>query len=137
MTKSPTCCSAQDPVSRAAEIMKSEDVGSVPVIESQQDARLIGMITDRDIVLRVIADGKDYNGAKVQEAMSSGPITCRPEDPLQDALDRMSQHQIRRLPIVDNAGHVVGIISQADVATRVNKPKRTAELLEEISEPIG
>jgi CBS domain-containing protein len=137
MTKNPTCCSAGDPVNMAAEIMKNEDVGSIPVIESEDDARLVGVITDRDIVLRVIADDKDYHSVKIQDVMSLSPVTCAPEDSVQDAIDKMAQHQVRRLPIVDGKGHVVGIIAQADVATRVTKPKRTAEMLEEISQPVG
>jgi CBS domain-containing protein len=137
MTKNPTCCAASDPVQAAAEIMKNEDVGSVPVIESAENPRLVGVVTDRDIVLRVIADGKDYRSVTIQEVMSVNPVTCAPEDSMQDAIDKMSQHQIRRLPIVDGGHHVIGIIAQADVATRVTKPKRTAEMLEEISQPIG
>lgn len=137
MTKSPSCCYGEDPVNKAAEIMKNEDVGAVPVIESQETPRLLGMVTDRDIVLRCVADGKDARSMHVQDVMSGQPVTCRPEDPLQDAFDKMAQHQIRRLPIVDAREYVVGIISQADIATRAAKPKRTAEMLEEISQPVG
>lgn len=137
MTKNPTCCLGSDPVNTAAEIMKNEGVGSVPVIDSSEDQRLVGVITDRDIVLRVIADNKDYRSVHVQDVMSVNPVTCRPEDPLPDAIDRMAVHQIRRLPIVDGRQHVVGIIAQADIATRAAKPKRTAEMLEEISQPVG
>jgi CBS domain-containing protein len=137
MTKNPTCCAATDPVHAAAEIMKNEDVGSVPVIESADNPRLVGVITDRDIVLRVIADGKDYHSVKIQDVMSVNPVTCSPEDAMQDGIDKMSQHQVRRLPVVDGRQHVVGIIAQADVATRATKPKRTAEMLEEISQPVG
>lgn len=137
MTKNPTCCSAGDPVNMAAEIMKNEDVGSVPVIESQENPRLVGVITDRDLVLRVIADGKDYHSVKIQDVMSMNPVTCAPDNTLQDATDKMSEHQIRRLPIVDGRQHVVGIIALADLATRVTKPKKTAEVLEEISQPVG
>lgn len=136
MTKSPTCCLGDDPISRAARIMKDEDVGSVPVVGGPAHPELIGMVTDRDIVIRVLASGKDHLGVTVKEVMSPDPVCCRPEDPLQDAFDKMAQHQVRRLPVVDGNGHVVGIIAQADIATRVDKPKRTAEVLEEISQPI-
>jgi CBS domain-containing protein len=137
MTKNPTFCTARDAVNRAAEIMKNEDVGSIPVVESKENPRLIGVITDRDIVLRVIADSKDCNSVTVGDVMSPDPVTCRPDDPMQDAIDKMAQHQVRRMPIVDGRGNVVGIIAQADVATRVTKPKRTAEMLEEISQPVS
>jgi CBS domain-containing protein len=73
----------------------------------------------------------------VGDVMSPDPVTCRPDDPMQDAIDKMAQHQVRRMPIVDGRGNVVGIIAQADVATRVTKPKRTAEMLEEISQPVS
>jgi CBS domain-containing protein len=137
MTKNPTCCLATDPVNSAAEIMKNEDVGSVPVIESHDNPRLVGVITDRDIVLRVVADDRDYHSVKIQDVMSVNPVTCSPDDAFQDAADKMAQHQVRRLPIVDGKQHVIGIIALADMATRVTKPKRTAEVLEEISQPVG
>jgi CBS domain-containing protein len=137
MTKNPTCCNATDPVSAAAEIMKNEDIGSIPVLVSTDNPRLVGVITDRDIVLRVIADGKDYHAVKIQDTMSLNPVTCTPDDMLQDAIEKMADHQIRRLPIVDGRQHVVGIIALADIATRVTKRKKTAEVLEEISQPVG
>lgn len=137
MTKDPTCCLVTDPVSTAAQVMKREDVGSVPVVSDDEQRRLMGVVTDRDIVVRVLADGKDANGIMLNDVMSADPVTCHPEDPLQDAFDCMAEHQVRRLPIVDGENRVIGIISQADVATRVDKPKRTAALLEEISQPVS
>ncbi len=137
MTKSPTCVLAQDPVSKAAEIMKNEDIGAVPVLESEETPRLLGLVTDRDIVIRCVADGQDVRSMSVQDVMSGQPVTCRAEDPLVDAFDKMAQHQIRRLPVVDANEHVIGIISQADIATRVDRPKQTAGMLEEISQPVG
>ena len=137
MTKNPTCCAASDPVHAAAEIMKNENVGSVPVIDSAADPRLVGVITDRDIVLRVIADGKDYRSARIQDVMSVNPVTCSPLEAVHDAMDKMAQHQVRRLPVIDERGHVAGIIAQADVATRVTTPRRKADMLEHISQPVG
>ena len=136
MTKEPTCCVAGDPVIRAAEVMKLEDVGAVPVVDDLTAGKLVGIITDRDLVLSVMAEGKDHNTVKIEEVMSRNPVTCRPDDNLQHALDRMSQHQIRRIPVVDGKGHVVGIISQADIATRVDIPEKTADVLEDISQPV-
>jgi CBS domain-containing protein len=135
MTPDPTCCAAGDPIKRAAEIMKTEDVGSVPVVEGKNSRKLVGIITDRDIVLKVVAEGKDSGGVKIEEVMSGSPVTCRPDDPLGHAMDRMAQHQVRRVPVVDGKGNVVGIISQADVATRVDLPEKTANVLENISQP--
>ncbi|MDZ4803089.1 MAG: CBS domain-containing protein [Bryobacteraceae bacterium] len=137
MTPDPTCVSAEDTVKAAAEIMKAEDVGAVPVVENGGSKRLIGIITDRDIVLNIIAEGRDAGSAKVEEVMSRNPVTCRGDEDVVNALDRMSAHQVRRIPVVDGKGHIVGIISQADVATRVDLPEKTANVLEDISQPVG
>lgn len=136
MTKNPTCCTADDPVTRAAEIMKTENVGAVPVVDSEANKKLIGIVTDRDLVLKVVADNKSYSSTKVQEVMTSNPVTCFPDDKVQDVIDRMGQHQIRRIPVVDPSQRIAGIISLGDVAVRVDQPKQTAEALEELSQPV-
>lgn len=132
MTANPTCCQPEDSVTKAAQLMKQEDVGVVPVVEGT-DRRLIGMITDRDMVINLVADGRDVNSAKVSDAMSSRLVTCKPDEDVERALDRMAEHQIRRIPVVDDMGGILGIISQADIAVRLDKPKKTGELLEDIS----
>lgn len=134
MTANPACCLPEDPVSKAAQLMKQENVGVVPVVEGT-DRRLVGMITDRDVVVNLVANGRDVNSAKVADAMSSRLVTCKPEDPIEDALDRMAENQVRRIPVVDASGGILGIISQADIAVRLDKSKRTGELVEEISKP--
>ena len=136
MTKDPTCCLVSDGIARAAEIMKNEDVGSVPVVEDDVTRRLVGIVTDRDIVLKIIAENRDRDAATVGEIMSTSLVTCRPDDHYQTAMDRMSQHQVRRIPVVDGKGRIVGIISQADIATRVDAPRRMAEVVENISQPV-
>lgn len=137
MTPNPTCCMAADSVKRAAQIMKEEDVGAVPVVQDGSSRKLVGIITDRDIVVQTVADGKDCNSARVEDVMSRNPVTCRPDDAVENALDRMSQHQIRRVPVVDGKGNVVGNISQADMATRTDRPEKTANVLEDISQPVA
>ena len=137
MTMDPTCCLVSDPVSRAAEIMKTDDVGSVPVVDDASTKHLVGILTDRDIVIQVIAGGKEAKNIKVEEIMSRNPITCRPEEDIQNAFDRMSQHQVRRIPVVDGRDRVVGIIAQADLATRLDRPEKLEKALEDISQPIG
>lgn len=132
MTPNPACCMPEDSVTKAAQLMKQEDVGVVPVVEGT-DRRLIGLITDRDVVINLVADGRDVNSAKVSDAMSSRMITCKPDDSIDVALDRMAENQVRRIPVVDEMGGILGIISQADVAVRLDKPKRTGALVEEIS----
>ncbi|HYO80170.1 MAG TPA: CBS domain-containing protein, partial [Bryobacteraceae bacterium] len=135
MTPDPTCCAAGDAATRAAEIMKLEDVGAVPVVDEQTSKKLVGIITDRDLVLNVLAEGKDANSCRIEDLMSRNPVTCRPDEDVQNAMDRMAQHQVRRIPVVDGKGRVVGIISQADIATRIDLPERTANVLEDISQP--
>ena len=136
MTKDPSCCLAADPIHLAAKLMKEEDVGSVPVIDSDSN-NLIGILTDRDIVVKIVADGNECATAHVEDVMTRNPLTCRPEDDIQDALDRMSEHQIRRIPVVDVRGRIVGIISQADLALRMEQPKKVEKVLEHISQPIS
>ena len=137
MTPDPTCCHAGDAVTNAAEIMKIEDVGAVPVVDAPDSKKLVGIITDRDIVIQVIAEGKDPKDARIEEVMSRNPVTCRPDEDIQNALDRMAQHQVRRIPVVDGKDRIVGIISQADMLTRMDQPEKTANVIEDISQPVG
>jgi CBS domain-containing protein len=135
MTKDPACCVPTDSASRAAKIMKTEDVGSTPVCESRQSRKLVGIVTDRDLALHVVAEGRDANNTLVQDVMTREPFACLGEDDLQRALDAMQKHQVRRIPVVDRSGQLVGIIAQADIATRSKAPEKTAETVEEISRP--
>jgi CBS domain-containing protein len=92
-------------------------------------------VTDRDLVLKVVAEARDANAVKAQDVMTREPFTCHPEDDVQLALDAMERHQVRRIPVVDGNGRLIGIIAQADVATRINEPEKVGEMLEEISKP--
>jgi CBS domain-containing protein len=134
MTKDPACCLPGDAIVKAARLMKSEDVGSLPVVESADSRRLIGIITDRDIVVKVVADGRSADTAAVREAMTPNPVSCREDDDVEHAVKLMKERQVRRMPIVDASGRLAGIIAQADVATRVQKDSKTGELVEAISE---
>ena len=133
MTTNPACCLPGDTVDKAAQLMKREDVGPVPVIDSQQTKRLIGIVTDRDLALTIVADGRDAKSTQVEAVMTRDLITCREDDDLQAALAAMGEHQVRRIPIVDGQNRLVGIIAQADVATRVGHEKETGEIVEQIS----
>ena len=128
MTTNPTSIDASKPVADAARIMRDEDVGSLPVSD---EGRLIGVITDRDIVTRVIAEGRE-NSATIADVVSRNPVTVTPDADLDQALELMARHQIRRIPVVED-DRLVGIVAQADVA-RVAKEKQTGELVESISE---
>ena len=135
MTKNPIYCLPHDSVADAAELMKTVDIGSILVVDSEQTQRLVGIVTDRDLALKSVANGLDARTTRVEAVMTRDVITCRAGDDLQVALDAMAAHQLRRIPIVDDNNTVVGIIAQADVATRVNHPEKTAEMVKEISQP--
>ena len=129
MTSNPTTAKADASVVEAARIMRDEDAGIVPVVEND---RLIGTLTDRDIAVRVVAEGKSPETTRVREVASAAPVTVDPEQDLDEALRLMATHQVRRLPVVEEDGRVVGVLAQADVAEEA-KAKKTGELVEEIS----
>ncbi|MBK9925091.1 MAG: CBS domain-containing protein [Anaerolineales bacterium] len=133
MTKQIVCCLPNDMVVKVAGLMKSENVGSIPVIENEQTRKLIGIVTDRDLMLKVLADGLDAKTTKVNAVMSQNVVTCRSGADLQKALDAMSEHQLRRIPVVNRDNKILGIISQADVATRYNHSRKTASMIKGIS----
>jgi CBS domain-containing protein len=137
MTKNPFCCLPNDSVEKAASMMKRENVGSIPVIETEQTKKLIGIVTDRDLALKIIAGGLDPKSTKVNAVMTHEVVTCLEDDDVQKALDAMAEHQLRRIPVVNTDNTIVGIIAQADVATRVDQPKKTAEMVKEISQANG
>ena len=133
MTKNPVCCLPNDMAAKAARLMKRKNIGSIPVIENEQTKKLVGIVTDRDLALKIVATGLDAKSTKVEAVMTPKVVTCRADDDLQKALDTMSRHQLRRLPVVDNENNILGIIAQADVATRVDQPEKTAAMVKEIS----
>ncbi|HZI95109.1 MAG TPA: CBS domain-containing protein [Patescibacteria group bacterium] len=133
MTKNPVVCLPTDLVSKVAQVMKSKDIGSVPIVENEQTRKLIGMVTDRDLVVKLVAEGRDTKTTKAESVMSRKIVTNLADDDLQKALDSMSEHQVRRIPVVDNQHKIVGIIAQADVATRGNQPEKTAAVVKKIS----
>lgn len=128
MTQNPTSCDPAATVVDAAKVMASEDVGSVPVVK---DGRLAGVVTDRDIVVRVLAEGRDPTSTTVGEVASSDLETVSPDDDLNTALRKMASSKVRRLPVVDG-DELVGIVAQADVARQGNDSE-TGQVVEEIS----
>jgi CBS domain-containing protein len=131
MTSNPVSIEADSPVVEAAKIMKKEDVGIVPVVEG---GRLVGTVTDRDIATRVVAEGKEPRSVNVREIASTDLVTVYPQQDLNEALHLMANHQVRRLPVVEQDGRLVGIVAQADVAREADD-RKTGELVEEISQP--
>jgi CBS domain-containing protein len=134
MTENPSCCLPGDSVFEAAQLMKSEGVGPIPIINDKETKKLEGIVTDRDLVLKVVAEGLDPKTTRVKDVMTTGIVTCGPDDRVDGAIELMEQHQVRRIPIVDDSNRLVGIIAQADIATRMNEPQKTAEVVEQISE---
>ena len=135
MSEDPTACRPSDVVVEAARLMKVNDVGSVPVVDNNQDRHLAGILTDRDIAVRVVADARDANTTLVEEVMTRDLVTVGPDDDVGRALAAMEEHQVRRIPVVDADNRLVGIIAQADIAARMEAPDKTAEVVERISKP--
>ena len=133
MTQDPSCCLPTDTVFEAAQLMKSEDVGPIPIVRDKEMKNLVGIVTDRDLALKVVAEGLDPTQTKIEEIMTTGVMTCGPGDDVSDVLKLMEQHHVRRVPIVDDKDCLVGIIAQADVATRIDRADKTHEVVEEIS----
>ena len=133
MTKNPVCCLPNDMAAKVAQLMKRENIGSVPVIENEETRKLVGIVTDRDLALKIVAEGLDAKSTKVEAVMTRQVMTCRAEDDLQTALDAMCERQLRRIPVVDNEDRILGIIAQADVATRLDQPEKTAAMVKGIS----
>ncbi|HKD34599.1 MAG TPA: CBS domain-containing protein [Gaiellaceae bacterium] len=129
MTSNPCTIDAYKSVAFAAKMMKDENVGIAPVVDGD---RLIGTLTDRDIVVRVVAERGDPQTVTVREVASKEIVTVDPEQDLDEALRLMASHQVRRLPVVEEGGRVIGVLAQADVAEKA-KAKKTGELVEEIS----
>jgi CBS domain-containing protein len=132
MTKNPQVVTPETPVQEAARLMKSEDTGVLPVVESQGVRRPVGVITDRDIAIRVVAEGR--TGATVRDAMTAGVSTCKEDDDLKDVMQLMASQQVRRVPIVDNRGELVGIVSQADIVLE-GDDRKAEQTIEAISQP--
>ena len=130
MTSNPCTIDADKPISYAAKMMRDEDVGLAPVVEGD---RLVGTLTDRDIAIRVVAEGHDPDSTKVKDVASKDVVTVDPQQGLDEALRLMAEHQVRRLPFVEEDGRVVGVVAQADVA-RLADDRKTGEVVERISQ---
>jgi CBS domain-containing protein len=132
MTKDPSVVTPETTAQEAARLMQSEDVGILPVVDAQGSRRLVGVITDRDIALRVVAEGR--SSAQVRDAMSPNVLTARTDDDVKEVMAKMAREQVRRIPIVDDSGMIVGIVAQADIVLEAEdgEAQRT---IEQISEP--
>jgi CBS domain-containing protein len=134
MTQDLVYCWPDDPVSKAAQLMKKEDIGPVLIVDNEKARTLVGIVTDRDLALKIVGEGRDPQKTKVEEVMTRKLVTCHADDNVDNAIKAMAQYQLRRIPVVDDNNRLVGIISQADVATRVDEPEKTGEVVKEISQ---
>jgi len=132
MSQNPACCTPSDSAQTVARIMRDRNVGAVPVIADQQSRQLIGMITDRDFCCAVVADGLDPKKTTIEKFITMNPISCRDGENIEKCERLMQDHQVRRIPVVDNNDCVIGIVSQADLALH-DKPERVSKTIAEIS----
>jgi CBS domain-containing protein len=138
MTKDPTCCIPSDTAQRAAKIMRDEDTGVVPIIENEQSRKVIGIVTDRDLCMNVVAEGRDPGATQVHEAMTTTVVSCSPQDSVDKATELMRENQIRRIPVVDEQHRLVGIVAMADIVGRANvRTTETHETLKTVSAPTS
>lgn len=134
MTPDPACCTANTSVDEIAKLMVHNNCGEIPIVDTAD--QLIGVVTDRDIVCRIVAEGKNPMGHTAEECMSRSVVTVDPETPIEEVIATMEKHQIRRVPVVANGGCCAGIISQADLA-RTGPEHEIAELVREVSQETG
>lgn len=135
MTKDPVFCQASDTPTIAAKLMEKHDVGVLPVVGNLRSEKLVGIVTDRDLTMKVVAAGIDPRATTVSEMMTRPVVTCSPDDDYQTALELMERHQLKRIPAIDASGRVVGMISLADVALRIPDEMKTAEVVRSVAQP--
>jgi CBS domain-containing protein len=132
MTSNPACCTSDTDLRSVARLMVEHECGAIPVVESLDSMKPVGVVTDRDIVVRSVAEGKNPLEMTAGECMSTPSVTVRLETPLEDCRRTMEGHQIRRVPVVDEAGRCCGIVAQADIARKASA-RETAWLVKELS----
>ncbi len=135
MTRDPATVTPGTTVRDAAKLMQREDTGILPVVESEGTKKLVGVVTDRDIAIRVVAEGRDGE-TRVSEVMSTGRLaTLRPDADVDDVMNTMADEQVRRVPIVDDRGTLIGIVAQADIVRKARDDSKAERTVEKISEP--
>ena len=135
MSKNPTCVTPETSLVDAARLMKTENIGVVPVVDTPDSLRLVGVLTDRDIAIRAVAEGKDGITTSVGHIMTTQVRTSAPGDSVSDVMELMGREQVRRIPIVDDRGILMGIIAQADIVLEAKDNKKAEKTVEQISKP--
>ena len=136
MTKNPVAANREMTLQQVARLMRDGDFGVLPVVEKDTN-RLVGILTDRDVVVRAVADGKNVTETTVGEVMSGELFTAKPDDFAFEAVRTMGERQVRRIPIVEETGVLQGIIAMADIALEMEDEREIAETLEDISSGAG
>jgi CBS domain-containing protein len=138
MTPDPASCTPDSSAGEAARLMRDNDCGSIPVVESSQRKKLVGTVTDRDLAVRGLAEGKGPD-TPIQELMTASPVTCGPDDEVETVREVMVARLVRRVPVVDDRGALVGIVAQADIAREEGaaSDQEVGRIVEAISEPRG
>ena len=134
MTADPACCTADTSLKEVAKLMVEHDCGEIPVVDKKDTKKPIGVITDRDIVVRAVAKGNNPLDLTAAQCMTEPCVTVTPEMSIEDCGRVLEQHKIRRVPVVDTAGSVCGIVAVADIALRARE-NVTTEVVREVSEP--
>jgi CBS domain-containing protein len=136
MIPDPICCVPSDTAMRAACVMKDRNTGIVPIVENDRSRKLVGVVTDRDLCLAVVAEGQYPNSVQLQSCMATTLITCAADDPVQAALEQMRENQVRRIMVADHQGEIQGIVSLADIVRCSDAtPTEIREALKCLSEP--
>lgn len=136
MTDNPACCTSDTKLQEVARMMVECDCGEIPVVDGKESRRPIGVVTDRDITVRAVAQGRNPLELTARECMSADPVTIRPDATLDEASTLLADRQLRRLPVVDEQGRLCGIVAQADIANS-QSAKETGEMVREVSQPGG
>jgi CBS domain-containing protein len=134
MTPDPVCCLTTDSAQKVAGILCKQGVGSIPVVTDHESRKLVGIITDRDLCCSVVANGLNPQSTRIEKFVSLNPVACREGDSLDSCERLMQERKVRRIPVVDGDGRVIGIVSQADLALK-DKPEKVAKTVAEVSKP--
>jgi CBS domain-containing protein len=134
MTPNPACCTPEDTAQRAAMLMKSLDVGAIPIVDTEQDRKPVGIVTDRDLCGSVIAGGLNPTTTRLADFMTREPVCCRPDDDVAQVSALMQARQIRRVPVVDERGACCGIVAMADLALKAPRDGKVERTIQRVSE---
>ena len=132
MTDSPACCTPDASVQDVAQMMVDNDCGCIPIVESEESGKPVGVVTDRDIVIRTVAEGKNPLDLTAGDVMTKSVVTVTPDMSIEECCDLMEKQQIRRIAVVDDSGACCGIVAQADIASHADQ-RKTAEVVQEVS----